>query len=691
MFLLPVFILLFLSYYHFSSIITANFNESNQNALTLIKDQLDTKIFDIINISVELSHKPELKPYYMDTFYGFHNSSERLNYKSANNFFHDIFYYVRNGDYFYSGNGTYRSSLFFKEHLHYENIKQSDFNNLMNEGTHILVRGSEPAIVNNDHKKVLSVIVPIPLNANQPHATALFVVGVDKLQDMFKSILKYPNSNIIVFDDKGRELVSMLDIDQYVTASIIETAISNPEENNQQIKLLGTEYLLSIATSDKTGWTLIAMTPRSYLIGPVKELQQKANFALLVILIVGLLIIYFMMHMNYNPIRNLIYMSDRFASRFNVSKSGLDLISNTLQHMDATSELLITQASENRNAVIQHSFFQLIIKYGEDCDASLRKLREIGYSLNHPPYYIAMVEFNFFTETVDMEKTVEQLENGLSALKEIYRIEMPDTHKLVWIVSASDNNELEHNVIWDYALQIVRESHDFDITIGFGNATEDLTKLSKSYIEAHTALQYKIIHGSNCCIAFCDINKEDPHIEWKPFHIIDTLKLLLQEQQSDKLKVLADSIAEKIQKESGNLFVAKCWVIETIHVVLLEMKTLDAQYAMNYPDVLALSDYHRLEDLSKIAKKTILHAAEYFSHLTSPDDNKINIYLDYLQENMFDPQFSVQEMANHFSCSRQHINSFFKEHTQITIIEHVNQHRITKSKHMLVSSKVVVP
>lgn len=672
-FVIPVLIIGYFSYSHFLSIITNHFNTSTHNAVTLIKDQLDAKISDAINISSQLS-KQELKPQSLNTFNGFYYAAQRMNYASANKFFFNIFYYVREGEYIYSGNGTYRFQFFYDDHLRYAEMERGDFAGMLSDGNDIVIRGAEPVLVNRTYEKsMLSIIVPIPLNSYRPYGTALFVVDEEHIQSMFRSTLNFPGSHTYIFDNQGQVLSAHTDASE-PPGETVWNMLKEADRDNRSIRLNDTDYLLTSVRSDSTGWSIVAMIPQSYLFAPVQELRLKATVTLFLALLVGSIIIYAMMHLNYNPIRRLMDISERFAPGAHGGTRGLEMVAQTLQKMGDQNET-------NRNAVLQHAYLQLI--NGQETESSLRRLDDIHCPLASPPYYIAILEMEQLPEPEAMPGMMQHIEAALSGIEEKHRVNMADRRRWIWIVSAADAGSADHTAAWNTAISAAKAVCGADITIGIGHAAEHVSALSKSYMQAHTSLQYKTIKGVNRTIDFQEIDNMQPYVDWQPSNHVDIVKIGISEQDIPKLQRVAEDVASHIRGQSPNLFAAKCLVIEMMHTIVREMKHWDPQFKVHCPDVLTLSDYNSMDELSALGKTMIVHAAGQLSQQASAASKKVESIYRYLNDHMFDSGFSVQQLADHLSLSRQHIHAIFKEHAQISINDYIIQQRIARSKLLL--------
>lgn len=682
-FLIPVLIIGFLSYSHFLSIIETNFNQSSQNALASIKDQVNSRVDDIFNISTELSSY-EFKPSRIQTFDGLFYSSQKMNFKRTNEFFYDIYYYIRDGEFFYTSNGTYRSFLFYKEHFHYNNMDEASFMEQINSLNQMIVRGAETISINGmQDKKMVSFIVPIPLNSQKPYGTAVFLVDEKKMNSLFKSILEYPESDIVVYNEQGEMILSTIDTASHLNTELWNAVVEGSVESSRQIELQNEQYLMSSIQSAQTGWHFAAITPRTNLLAPVKELQEKALISMLIVILIGMLLIYLMMHYNYHPVKKLFKTSERFAKRYNIAHSGFEQVALTLQKMGS-------QINDNKDALLQHAMYQLIKGYGKDCGEALQKMKELGFEMNHFPYYVAIVELEERPSEWPKAHIFSEMKHHLSAYCESFRLDMTDQEKSVWILSQArcQNKSEEH--IWKNMVKEINAAFRINMTVGIGKGVYHNDEFYKSYMEAHTALQHKWIKGTNRLIDFRDIEREQPQIHWQPFVPVETLKLVIQENEPEKLQLLAEKMSKRIRKESGNLFVAKCIVIEIIHMLAREMRSVDPQYTVTIPDVLTLSNYHQMTDLTKVMEETIKDAAKHMSKVLQFDNKKLKQIMDYLEQHMYHADFSIQGLADEFACSRQHINAYFKEHKGMTIQDFIIQERMVKSKQLLSQSNMPI-
>lgn len=684
-FVIPLLILGFYAYSHFTAVVTDNFNQSKEEAMNLIRDQLNLKMADVLNISQQLSKNSDLKPHTMNTFNGFYFSVERLNYPSANSFFYDIYYYVRGGDYLFSSSGTYRVPLFINQMYRYEKLDVDEFSDLINHSREVIVRGSEQVITYNQSvKHFLTIIVPIPLNSSNPYGTAIFQVEEKKLRDMLRSIINYPDGDVLIHNKQGELLLTLTDRSREASQEIWKYVNANADQSNLELTIDGTEFLVTSVHSEQTQWRFTVLTPKSYLLGPIQAIQTQYLQVFTVILIVGSLAIYFLMYLNYNPLQKLIsYVEEIWTVHHDRKYSGLDSVYEAIRELGSASYKLTEQINKSREAVIQYCFLQIMRGIEEETAEAIARLKEFGYQVSDSRYYVTVAELEEQqgNDLPAVQRVVsDRLTNQILKYSDTLRIEIADPRLLVWVTPFETEEKLR---MWEIALSEVVQELQIDITIGIGKPVNELSQISKSYMQAHNAVQHKILLGINKVIYFKDIQSEPHEIDIKPLHQIESLKSFIREGYPDKLADLASNISDEIERASPNLFVAKCLALEVLQNVVREMKRAAPGYILHHPDILTLSNYNRMMDVRIAVESIIHHAAQHLSKMLDHTDMKLQRMLQFLDDNITNPQFSLQHVADHFNCSIKHANQYFKKHMKISIIEYVHHQRLEKVKQLL--------
>lgn len=89
-------------------------------------------------------------------------------------------------------------------------------------------------------------------------------------------------------------------------------------------------------------------------------------------------------------------------------------------------------------------------------------------------------------------------------------------------------------------------------------------------------------------------------------------------------------------------------------------------------------------DLQTLNKKIIEYCD--FDLINDDGESLISKYIEYIELNSLDYDFSIQNMAEYFKISHQQMSNTFKKETNTTLMEYVNDFRIKEAIKLIVTT-----
>lgn len=680
--LIPLLITGMIVYFNFLSLTKQQELQKNDEALQQIRDLVDTKFSEFMSIAFQLSSIPGLSSEETKEPLGIMNVSAALNFSVGNEAIRELNLYFHGANYLFSSETTYTPELFhhtyFKKQWEYEQfIKQ------IKDVQKPLLVPSAP----NSNDNLIKYMLPVPYNSLKPTATAIFLIKEESLKGLFKPVLRYKESNSYVFDDKD-QLIIALRADTTDNADTVKKILSVGERGSEVITLLGTPYLLSYVKSTTTGWTYATLVPRKEVMKPVNDIIYKGVLATAIIIAIGFFMIYLSMRYNYHPLRKLIDLTDRTWGPVIKDKYGLHKIKAAMAHAETLSETLRTQTEKIGPALKEYLLSELM----KGRITSKQQLNEqgktVGLSLQHKQYCVQVMQLSAQVNKSHMSKSELALLYAelLPENMEKFVVEMIDSQLVVFILSVSQDSAHLSERFWDTVHKRYVESTGFPVTIGVGLAYDldaDCSRISSSFIEAVTALQYKVIKGSNQVIFFQDTAMESPSLDWYPLKELERFELLLRKRQPESALAEANAMLANMREKSSNLYAAKHISLEIINRVMQTMNDIAGKESLEYPDVTAFVKYESFEELEATVKDVCMRAYHDLKQLDQEVDTPYGGMLQYIEQNACLYTFSVQSMADHLGMSKVHLSRYFKDKANKTVMEVVNELRLEEAKRLL--------
>jgi AraC-like DNA-binding protein len=317
--------------------------------------------------------------------------------------------------------------------------------------------------------------------------------------------------------------------------------------------------------------------------------------------------------------------------------------------------------------------------------------KEIGLVFSNTSFHVAIFLFaeNSVNDKMDRLNIITLIEENLPDPIEGYGKTSEKNGSLIFIFAVTESED----ALKDYLVKLhswLNVEHGLQSTIGIGNGYSQVSWISKSFIEASTAVDYRLIKGRNNVIYFNDIRPYNTFHYNYPVQEIKALETAVMEGHTEVIDQLLGSLYTLINKSGMPLFEARCLCFDIINTVIKSICLVDKKYYRSkedYPDVLSLAGFETVDELWAMVQ-TI--SAGICKHMKESEHNHSQSLMDniaaYIQEHYHDSQFSIQNMADHFGMSQAQFSHLFKQARDITIFDFVNHLRMERAKQLLLES-----
>ncbi|UVI28289.1 helix-turn-helix domain-containing protein [Paenibacillus spongiae] len=686
--IIPLMLIGLLVYNHYVAILQDEITSNHQRMLEQIQDSFDTEIMELHKISAEIAFKPELTPYQLkqNMYNAVKAKNLFLNYTSANAFIKEVFLYIKDQPYIYSGSSTYPASLFIDTFYRYEDWTFEQFTKDMNTLSRPVLRHSE-AITSErlTDDRVLTYMVPLPLNSVSPYGSVIFMIEEQTARKMLQGLHENSDGNTIILDDRGELIVSLRDAAYLDQPGFYQSALQLPSGTSTK-QVDGKEYAFSTVRSNEFNWTYITMLPIEQFMERVDEVRTRALLSLGMVLVIGSVLIYALMHVSYHPLRRFLLFAGK---QWGESYRNLNDVTHAVHKITEEKQSMGRALIDSRLAVHEHMLVTLITGRVTDPEPFMEKAGEAGIRFTKPWLLVvrlAVRDMESFPgqQQSDMLRGMERLMRDRFECYRVVGLEGPVVNYIVAIDSEEGDWAIEMKAV----LGGIRELYGIDITAGAGNRRQDIRQLGKSFIEASTALDFRLLKGYNELILYSDIAMQTNLGYTYPRQAIEAMEVLIRQGDTESLKKAVRGILGTIESSAMPLHMVRCICYDMINCIIKEMYrikgTLDAGKGP-YPDVFSLTKFDTIQELAAVIEVMCerLCADIVQAQAESKSAGQKQEMLVYIQNNYHDQQFSVQNMADRFSISASYLKRQFKEQTGKTITDFLNHYRMEQAKHLL--------
>jgi AraC-like DNA-binding protein len=682
----------FLVYNSYLDILKEEVMAKNTDMLMQVQRSIDQRLEELIKISMQIDESPDLtRRRVEESTVNRINAIDALrNYSFTNDFFEEVLLYFRGDDYLFSSAGTtYRLGTFIKQHYQFEQWGERDFLRDLNATRAMIHPVQEVTAFTTGTDEMMTYVVPLPFNSSAKTKTVVFLVRNRVLTSMLEELIGGNDGNVIIIDDDSQIVTSLHERTYIEGAAFSQAARRAGAPLYSQFDVDGVRHLVASITSPRTDWTYVTVVPEHSVIAPVLAVKNRSFLSILLIVVLSGASILYIMRLNYTPIRKLKSFAETRLDWHAPESDEIEFVRNAVEGFSDATQRITEQVLRSRPAMRESLVLQLL--KGRFPGVEEFNARGRDYGLVLPNGRLAVVLFYLRGhERVVKTDLIAVIERVLGRRVTAYGRETFGQDQLV-VVAALPNgvDEVPEDILAETQREL-RSRFGARTTVGVGNAYEQCVDVPKSYIEAHSALGYRLVKGLDSVIRFREIDQTETLKLHYPQEELDELELSLLQMDPDSVHSSLVAIVSDIKERDLPLFMARqiCYdVINTVIRTLVRFRHQLPQEELEYINVMDLTEFETVEELEQLVEKMAADIAALFKTETENAGRRhVARLVAYLEESYTSNQFTVQGMADHFGFSISSLSRYFKAQTGETISECVNKLRIGRSKELLVES-----
>lgn len=686
--LIPLLILGGLIYYNFFHVLKDELNKNNKNTLMQLQYTFDNKLIELNKIAYQIYGNPKLTPYHMaiekplDAQEGI---TELKKYLVGNNLPYDVFVYYNDLNRLYSSSASYSASEFM-QYFRYANWSQDTFQQDMKQLHKNTTRPAEHVTAYGVDAQMITYVVPNPNSYRDNQVTVFFIIDEKAL----KKMLTYNNGNIVLVNEASSIIASSQDAGYLHSGALNSLLQQRSISGTASIELENNDYNAWFLESPGTGWTYLILLPVNEAMKQLIYTKSLFTIALILILLAAAGVIAYTMKLNYHPLRQLKRFAEHKLGKLLLHANEIEALRFTIDYIARTKDEWVQNSSM---AVKEYILAKLLKGHYTDIQECNEEGKEIGLAFTKPIFRVALLllKDDGLNEKPDYKQLISYIENRRPSELEAYGTVSVEDGKLILIVAAEGGCEQAvHAYLTDLHVALNAE-WGLQTTIGVGNERMEVGWIGKSYIEASTAVDYRLIKGRNHVIFFRDIGPRSSFNYNYPVQQMKALELSVLEGNLDEMGRTLDRLYALINQSDMPLFEVRCLCFDIINTVIKSMCLLNKNEIHDnksgYPDVISLAGFETVDELWAAVRTFSAGIGRSIQDKKEQEDLDLNDRLvDYIQSQYDDQQFMIQNMADHFQMSPSNLNYYFKQRHDYTISEYVNHLRMEKAKQLLLTT-----
>lgn len=517
---------------------------------------------------------------------------------------------------------------------------------------------------------------------NNRSSYVLFLLNHNTIQSMLNPDVQVGSQHVIL-DGSGALLFSDCALEAEELQSI--AGVSLPDAGIQTFELRGASYLL-MGDSLPYG---IRMFTLNQVLNQFDELNRVTNTNFIccsLIVLLGLAVLAVSFMRSYMPIAKLAQSAKRLigASESCQPDGDIDALRQVFlqygqlsQEYDRSLQIFTTEQMKN--------MFILRILNGRysSNEESANICRHLNISFPFPHYCACVLLFD--GEPSEVERQL----NGIVASDfTAYFCQTENRASALGIVNCADPQRLVE--IGEAILrQLDKGAAPSHATLAIGRSCEALQHVPVSYIEARTAMDYRLVFGLHTVILYDQTELCQSESSEYPRRQLNAFAQGLLNWDVDEIQAQLAGLVRTIRSGKLSLQQVKCVCMELSTSFMREVHNLNNSHPFRTErfDIFHICEYDSIDELVQHISELSASIKQYLeSSETLCQDSDIHRCLALLDDRFDDCQFSLESLYDQFSISPQTLRRRFKNATGKTMSDYLTSLRIGKAKDLLATT-----
>lgn len=698
-------------------VVMTEINRANQSILLQMEQAIDSQFRGIERLSLEVSLNKRIGAFITadaslsdSNHYEVYEIANDLRvYEIANNFLEGIYVYYKNSDTVITRNDRMNSEALYQHIRPEEQMPLQSFREYFDQW---YIKGYHSVVVSEGAEWRPTVMYAQNVTttfAAHPSAVLLFMIDRSKLLEQASAP---EEGTILILDENNRIIASTSDSMQ---ESVVRYDNMPDTSGMLELATADGQFVASYVTSSITGWKYVMMLPENVYHKKMNSVELLTIASVLLCLIVGGGVTYWLLKRNYNPIHTLIQsLSFKAGVTFDRGSNEYSFLEHALNSTFHEKEELHYKLNQHNNTLRSH-FLQRLLKGQLDSHIPLQQsfdTYELTFGLEGFSVILLRIEhFGKFHREDEEQVYNKRLLHFLIAnvVEEVarksanaYAVEL-DQQLLACIVNhelvspEQQREELER--IAQETMTFISDHAHVQLSASISMQQEGEYGIFQAFQEAVEAMEYGIVAGSGGIIHYGDLSGDGQGNApgyFYPLKAEQQLIATVREGQLDKAEAFVKEIIQKhVMTEPFSFHMTKCLIFDlmaTLQKVNGEIRSANRQDA---PDGVRAMErlmqcqtvgemQGQLYDMLKLLCDYINNNREYSSN---PLVDKVMKYVnDYYQ----DENLNVSMVGEAFSMTPSYVSKLFKDHTGESLLDYINKTRLEQAKLLLTGEKYTV-
>lgn len=670
--------------------------QSNVNQLNQVKMTIDDRMRELQEIASKIAYDEHLTPYMVrHPYYGWEAIRQLSTYKANSSILEDLFLYFHDDPTIYSSRGLTNVDVIFNQTYQFKNESKVDLLRDLNEATHPVMRPAEQVNVNYRKESMLTLLVPIMPNDPFPYGTVVYLMEESKLTGVMDSILNEFSGSSYIFDQDGKMLTSnnhgaSMPQDELSVLSSLQPGIHNLTLNNEKQSVVA-------VLSQENGWTYVTAMPSHQFFSRVVHIQTLILLVFSIVVLTGIAAAMLLAKRQYHPIKDLMEFAKLRSNSTALDSAKIsnewDWIKQTIHDYNARIDI--------QEPYVRNQCLLLLLKHGKPDDPEIEQLI-LGAGLELPQgqgYYFSVIlawnasyaDENARQERQQMQEMLHELAlPGLHA--QVYGIEFSPSEQFALMVSVVPSEAVTQQQQVEQIVETVKrmviENSQLMPSIGVGTPYENLAELNQSFIEAATALEFRLAGGNGHVTYFehlAELSSPGAETFWISKKSLLKLEQSLKQGNESVARQMLSSIIHDIKNESLSVPLLRCICYDLLNAMLRVASEMGMHSVIQH--IAALASFDTLDEteqkLNGLAEQI---CAQVERNTETEQHSLMDDIVAYVDQQYADYTLSLEHIALKYSISTSYLSRSFKEKTGLNFSQYISRCRMEEVIRLLLST-----
>lgn len=679
---LPMLVLCMVFYFAALDRFTEEVTLSNSRALEQVQEGFDAQLEQIVHLSYLIQNNASLHPAAIGSDIMAARSAVNTlsTYKSITTLPELIMVYAENSDMLYTNAGVLSLERFFSQQYVYSAHTRQDFEDAVSSKNGIVTWGSDMVEQYGGQKgEYITLFIAVQSGNISPKIRSIYLIPVKRLRQATEGIAAQYGGHVYVFDQHHRVVMGE-------PGALAEVPVTGMEEivrqaGPQRVMIDHQEYLLSGALSKIVGWQYVFAIPVAEVEAPLNSLLLRMALIMAVVILLGGWFVYWFSMRQYKPLHQLRQQALAYAPAG--SGTELEQVSAVLRQLSRDSDNYRNRLENSREALLQNCLSRLLRGDNERA-MLLERAKENGADLTASEVW-TVIALDFSCDLgISAAKAVRA-----ALLSESFRFDNailcenpPDSGMAVMLLPGlEDDWEGRLFPLQDYLQKTLGCSVAFGVSLSCSADT-----LAEAYRQATLALEGKLIRGNSCIAVYSSEQESGKAASSYPLKELEALQWNLLQLDAEATTRCIHTIMEGISKSGVSFPVARMICFDVINVTLHSLYAVTDNKSIHPTDSMLerLSGFETIHELVTLLEELIHTACTSMGQMSGETgDERLECIRQYVEENCFDPEFSIYSTARHFALTPSNLSHYFKNLTGQSISDYVQALRRAEACRLL--------